>query len=190
MLESDLSLTQLVNPTVTPSDYHHDVTIGSAEDERFPGLFAQNSAIAGLGLFTEQPFSPNDIIITFRGQVYDYDEIEEGGDLDHHCIQIGDRTYLGPSGGIDDYTNHSCNQNAGVRLVEGGVQLVAIKPITAREEVTFDYATCMDEDTFEMDCNCGSKDCRGRIRDFKYLPDELKTYYRELGIILDFLKDK
>lgn len=63
---------------------------------------------------------------------------------------------------------------------------MAIKDIEKGEEITWDYSTTMDEDIWEMDCNCGSKKCRKRIRDFKYLPKEIKERYVKLGIVPDY----
>jgi hypothetical protein len=41
----------------------------------------------------------------------------------------------------------------------------------------------MDEDDFEMPCRCGAPNCRGLVRDFKHLPDDLKSRYASLGIV-------
>jgi hypothetical protein len=48
----------------------------------------------------------------------------------------------------------------------------------------------MDEDEWEMDCKCKSKNCRKRIRDFKYLPKEIQEKYLRLGIIPKYCKKK
>jgi len=45
----------------------------------------------------------------------------------------------------------------------------------------------MAEDYWEMDCRCGAKNCRGKIRDFKYLPRDLQERYINLGIVPDFV---
>jgi len=53
---------------------------------------------------------------------------------------------MGPSGGVDDFFNHSCDPNAGLQIDGQKVWLVAIKNITQGEEITWDYSTTMDED--------------------------------------------
>ncbi|HZZ43123.1 MAG TPA: hypothetical protein VFE58_09305, partial [Tepidisphaeraceae bacterium] len=63
------------------------------------------------------------------------------------------------------------------------VELVAIRDIEEGEELYFDYSTTMDEDDFEMVCRCGTKGCRGVVRDFKHLPGELKKRYVGLGVV-------
>ncbi|MBI2670644.1 hypothetical protein HYX18_01530 [Candidatus Woesearchaeota archaeon] len=54
-------------------------------------------------------------------------------------------------------------------------------------EITFGYSTFMDENGWEMDCNCESKNCRKRIKGFKYLPKEIQQRYLTLGIVPEFI---
>jgi len=56
-------------------------------------------------------------------------------------------------------TNHSCEPNAAVR----GGALVAWSCIKAGEEITIDYKRTESKLAAPFDCNCGSKNCRGRI---------------------------
>lgn len=101
------------------------------------------------------------------------------------AVQVGPDRYLGASGGADDCVNHSCDPNAGLVVRDDGrdVRLVAVRDIAAGEEICFDYSTTMDEDDFELDCACGAAACRGRVRDFKHLPDALKRKYAALGVV-------
>jgi GNAT superfamily N-acetyltransferase len=99
------------------------------------------------------------------------------------ALQIGPDLYVGESGEMDDCVNHSCEPNAGLRINGTDVRLYALRDISDGEQITFDYSTTMDEDDFEFDCLCGSSICRGRIRDFKHLPAEIKRKYATLGIV-------
>ena len=92
-----------------------------------------------------------------------YDEVED------HYVQIDRNLYMGPSGGADDFFNHSCNPNAGLKIKGRDVFIVAIKNILKGNEVAWDYSTTMDETDWEMTCACGSRNCRHRIRDFRFL---------------------
>ena len=65
--------------------------------------------------------------------------------------------------------------------------LVAIKNIQKGEEITLDYSTTMDEDDWELDCQCPSKNCRKKIRDFKYVPKEVQRRYIILGIVPKYI---
>ena len=102
------------------------------------------------------------------------------------ALQIGPDLYIGESGQPDDFVNHSCDPNAGLRIDGSDVCLIAIRDIEPGEQITFDYSTTMDEDDFEFDCLCGSPRCRGRIRDFKHLPTADKQRYARLGVVPEY----
>ncbi len=99
------------------------------------------------------------------------------------ALQIGPDLYIGESGQADDFVNHCCEPNAGMRIEGTDVRLIAMADISIGEQILFDYSTTMDEDDFEFDCLCGSPVCRGRIRDFKHLPPDLRTKYNKLGVV-------
>lgn len=80
--------------------------------------------------------------------------------------------------------NHSCNPNSGI--VKNSI-LIAIEDIFAGEEICYDYSTTMMENYWTMVCKCGSKDCRGVIKDFHLLPETVKKRYLKLGIVQEFI---
>ena len=59
----------------------------------------------------------------------------------------------------------------------GRTRILALRRIAAGEEVTIDYSTNVGWDGFVMECRCGSADCRGTIRSYSYLSNELKGRY-------------
>lgn len=105
----------------------------------------------------------------------------------HHYMQIGPKLYLGPSGGLDDLVNHSCNPNSGVRFQKGQIALVAIRDIRIGEEVTWDYATTSFASSWSMQCRCCSPRCRSLIGDFTELPEAIQHRYRALGVLPPYL---
>lgn len=142
----------------------------------------------GKGVFAQNNFSMGEIVMRFRGRVYNRSELPNPYDVvEDHYVQIGENSYLGPSGGIDDFVNHSCNPNCGLKILATNIFLFAIKNIKTGQEVTWDYSTTMDEDDWEIDCNCGARNCRKRIRDFKYLSPKIKRRYMELGIVPKYI---
>ncbi|MBU0459203.1 MAG: SET domain-containing protein [Nanoarchaeota archaeon] len=141
----------------------------------------------GKAVFANKDFKKGEEIIEFRGKIFDYNEIDDNSYEDEHCIQIGKRTYIGPSGELDDFINHSCNPNSGIKVIGKRVILITIKDIKEGEEITWDYSTALNEDHWEMDCMCQSKNCRKRIRDFKYLPKEIQQKYIKLGIVPKYI---
>ena len=71
---------------------------------------------------------------------------------------------------------------------DGTMYVTAIEPITKGDEITFDYSTILaDDNIWEMDCNCGEKTCRTRIKKFSSLPKRLKETYIRLGIVPKYI---
>jgi SET domain-containing protein len=138
--------------------------------------------IAGRGVFAAEPLAAAARLIRFTGPL-----------LRHHqttpqtlAVQIGPDLYLGSSGGMDDYVNHSCQPNAGLRIMGLHCELISLRAIAGGEEICFDYSTTMDEDDFEMPCRCQTEVCREIIRDFKQLPMQLKQQYAKLGVVPEY----
>ena len=133
----------------------------------------------GRGVFADEAILTGAEIMHYSGPLLSYSETSPNT----LALQIGPNLYIGESGNADDFVNHSCEPNAGMRIKALEVKLIAIREIAAGEQITFDYSTTMDEDDFEFQCLCGSPACRGIIRDFKHLPAELRRRYVELNIV-------
>jgi len=141
----------------------------------------------GKGIFINKEFKKDDKIFEFTGQFFSFDQLPTPyNEVEDHYVQIGEDLYMGPSGKEDDFLNHSCEPNSGLKINGKEVFLVAIRDIKKEEEITWDYSTTMDEGEFEMDCNCGSENCRKIIGDFKHLPEKLKQEYIQLGIVPEY----
>ncbi|MCX5812827.1 MAG: SET domain-containing protein-lysine N-methyltransferase [Proteobacteria bacterium] len=163
-------------------------------DKSLPDLILKD-AKHGKGVFAGRKFKAGEMIIEFKGNFMTYEEQADLCLVEDRYVQVGHNLFMGPSGDIDDYINHSCNPNAALIIpagdaVRGGVALIALREINEDEEITFDYSTTMDEDDWEMDCGCGSEKCRKRIRDFKYLPEDTQEKYIRLGIVPDYIMKK
>ena len=140
----------------------------------------------GLGLFAAQDIPKGTVILTFTGRIVEADDpmhrTEEAGKL----VQIDDRLYLYPDQPAV-FANHSCTPNAGIKQT---TKLTALRDIAADEQICFDYSTTMDEDDWTMECACGAANCRGLIKDFKYLPQELREKYLALRVVQPFIARK
>ncbi|MBI2655424.1 SET domain-containing protein-lysine N-methyltransferase [Candidatus Woesearchaeota archaeon] len=147
----------------------------------------------GKGVFANKNFKRGDSILQFEGKILDDNDIEIDTYEDEYCIQIGKRAYLGPSGKLDDFVNHSCSPNCGIKKTKEKLLLVALRTIKKSEELAFDYSTWADYSTsmkghlWKMHCNCGSKNCRRIIKDFRYLPAALKKKYIKSGIVPNYI---
>jgi uncharacterized protein len=133
----------------------------------------------GRGVFTDEPVPAETLIIRFTGPFLCHAETTART----YALQIGPDLYIGASGGPDDFINHSCEPNAGLRIEGTIADLYSIRDIQAGEEILFDYATTLDEDDFTMACQCGSPSCRKVIGDAKYLPENVWKRYESLGIL-------
>lgn len=152
-------------------------------------VYISDTVNTGKGMFTRVPISQNEIISKFEGDLFTCQEILKiGKDFLDCCLQIDNDLYMKQK--TLDFINHSCNPNCWIQIKGQRAFLVAFREIQKGEELTFDYSTTMDEDYWEMDCNCQSINCRKRIRDFKYLPEEIQENYIQKGIIPKYILEK
>ena len=138
----------------------------------------------GLGVFTDMNIPANVPILEFGGEVYNK-EIPPGQDV----LQIGPNIYLSPSGNIGDKVKHSCSPNCHVHIVGTRAFLYSTYVIVADTELTFDYSANSTDttDSWQMQCNCGSFNCRKIISGFHYLSDSVKDEYKQKGLIPLFM---
>ena len=135
--------------------------------------------ISGRGVFALQAMESGRELLRYEGPHLTYAQTTP----QTLAVQIGPDLYLGESGRMDDFVNHSCEPNAGLVINGLDVRLIAIRSIAVGEEICFDYSTTMDEDDFEMKCLCGRPTCRGLVRDFKHLSADLRRKYITLGVV-------
>jgi hypothetical protein len=145
----------------------------------------------GQAVFAAAPFAQGETICRVAGRRYARERVpaQLSGRADRY-VQVAPGEYLGPSGSLDDLVNHSCAPNAGLRFADGRVELVAIRPIAAGEEIAWDYSTSLAaDDGWQMACRCGAPECRGTIGAFASLPPERQAWYRARGLVAPHLLD-
>ena len=142
----------------------------------------------GKGVFAKVHFPSWQVILEFKGDIIKKADVKNFGEV----LQITDNTYLGSSGSIDDYINHSCDPNCGLRIVGNRALLVSLYDIPAGTEITFDYSTSSNDkkDDWELECACGSIKCRKKISGYQYLDKEIKSYYESKGVVPEYLVNK
>jgi hypothetical protein len=141
----------------------------------------------GKAVFAREGFAAGDSIVRFSGRRVSADRLRAATGSADRFVQVAPDAYLGPSGRVDDLINHSCDPNAGLRFTDGGVFLVALRPIAAGEEIAWDYSTTLADESWRMICECGAPDCRGVIGAFAGLPEAQQRRYRELGVVPSYL---
>jgi len=136
----------------------------------------------GPQVFALEKILGDEIVLDLKGPLRLRHELPGAGAVDKY-LQVGDYLYLE----LDELTNginHSCDPNAAVISDDPPhVFLAALRDIEPGEEITYDYSLTMLDDDWEAPCICGSTICRGKIQEFRFLPEAVKERYRALGIV-------
>lgn len=154
-------------------------------------MYLAETAARGIGVFAAREFSVGEVItMDFDGDYYEqvvsYEELRERNISLMYPLQVGRNRFRIPSGSIDDFMNHSCESNAGIRLYPHGSITLAIRHIKIHEEITYDYSTYMNNPHEQIICHCGATNCRRVIGNFTDLPKELQKRYLALKIVGEF----
>lgn len=154
----------------------------------------------GLGVFATCDIPINTAISVFGGPLLTNEEMNNSNYQKDHSIQIDSDLWLGPSGELDDYFNHSCDANCALYSIKidnnddiktkNKIVLVTLTDIKKNEELTFDYSCYMIDEPAMKPCKCKSKKCRGIIDIFPSLSKELQKEYIKLGIVPNFILNK
>lgn len=148
------------------------------------------SPIHGRGLFAREPFARGEVVCVKGGYVFDLATLKsQPGWYCSAEIQVAEDLFIGPLSeeereGSMVFSNHSCEPNIGVR---GQIVFVAMREVSAGEELTHDWATT-DDDDYQLDCNCGAPTCRKVITGQDWRKPELQEKYR--GYFSAFLAEK
>jgi hypothetical protein len=132
----------------------------------------------GFAVFCIQAIEKDELLAIWSGEILSLEQVESlSAEERSHTVQIDEGFFLGPAGPADasECINHSCNPNAGIR---GQISLVAMRPIDAGEEITFDYAMTDGTAFDEFPCACGALSCRGRVSGGDWQLPGLWTRYR------------
>lgn len=143
----------------------------------------------GRGIFTRRNFAPQEVVFKITGTMMTCNEED---DMDEetraNTYRYDEQFYISPKERIGDFLNHSCDPNA--KVVKRGKSLFieAIKSIPKGKEVFIDYSTIIaSDDSWKMNCNCGSKRCRMIIGMFKSLPKEIREKYISFDIVPSYI---
>jgi SET domain-containing protein len=148
------------------------------------------SSIQGRGLFAIESIEKGEIVCIKGGHIFSRTTLQEVTEsLGPAEIQIAEDLFIGPLSehereGSMIFSNHSCEPNIGVR---GQIVFVAMRDIVAGEELTHDWATT-DDDTYEMECNCGASACRKAITGQDWRRKDLQEKYK--GYMSWYLTEK
>ena len=138
----------------------------------------------GLGVFANRDIGKGEVILLIEGPPITFAETKRRGPRECMAIQVDLGSYIDtqPPG---VFVNHSCAPNAGIKHNR---YLVALRRIPKGDEIGYDYSTTMEEHSFTMTCRCGAPSCRGVVRDFSTLPENLQQWYLDQGIVMHFIR--
>ncbi len=149
-------------------------------------MFTIQSCRFGRGLFATKNISKGETILMISGHIITQDNVDQRSEKEaNNALQINEDLYLEleePS----VLVNHSCNPNAGIKEDKF---LIAIKDISAGEEISWDYSTSVDTG-WTMPCHCEEKECRKIVEDFESLPNKVQQKYMQQEIVLEYIKKK
>lgn len=147
---------------------------------RSPKTEVCQSKIHGRGLFANADIAKGAVVAVKGGHIVNGETLrrEITPRLGPVEIQIGDDLFIAP---VTDeelelsmlYTNHACDPNIGLR---GEVTFVAMRDISAGEELTHDWAMT-DDDDYLVECNCGARNCRKTLTGKDWQRPELQKKY-------------
>ena len=150
-----------------------------ARSYRSPVYEIRVSRIHGRGAYSLEPIRKGEILAIRSGSVVNYDEARRrDSTLGGFSMHVERGFFLCPDDldNVDEigvFFNHSCQPNVGIR---NQITFVALRDISADEELTFDYATNVSF-PFSFSCTCGSLDCRRIITGNDWLLPELQDRY-------------
>lgn len=133
----------------------------------------------GFGFFAIDDIKKDEIVAIRSGHIVELNEaIRLDREVGDFSLQISEEYFLCPKSkeelkDIALYINHSCNPNVGM---DGQINYVAMRDIKKGEELCLDYAVAMNTE-YELNCNCGAKNCRGTITGFDWKKKEIQERY-------------
>jgi uncharacterized protein len=141
---------------------------------------AISSRIAGRGLFATEQIGAGEIVAVKGGHIVTTTQLRQLEDpLQNSEIQIADGLHLAAIAPEEYepvmlFINHSCEPNVGFA---GNIVLIAMRAVSAGEELTTDYALFDDYDG-QMTCFCNTASCRRVIDGHAWRRADLQRKYR------------
>jgi hypothetical protein len=129
-------------------------------------------------LFVTRSFSEGELISDFSAGTI-------AAEPTYLTVQVGEGKHITLVPEFLQYINHSCEPN--VFFDTTRLQLLALRKISAGEELSFFYPSTEWEMTQSFHCYCGHASCLGDIRGAAFLSEEARKKYRFTDFIQDML---
>lgn len=149
----------------------HIIGEGIARHQRGRKPFVmKGNSIAGYGIYATRPIREGEIIFKGEGRAQriitkrfvdrNWNE-DEKLHFRRYAYPVSEELFILWDDDPSEWApqNHSCDPNTAF----DGLNVLALKDIKEREELTLDYARFLDENMEPFQCCCGSATCRGMI---------------------------
>jgi uncharacterized protein len=151
------------------------------QNKKMETFYYKDTEKYGKSIFSARKFKKDDVIFTICGSITKNPSF--------FTVPIDYDLYIDPEFSAGKNLNHSCNPSCGIK---NRTRVVAMRDLEKDEEITIDYAMIVpryDNSKLKQDiqCNCGSNDCRGKFGSYEELPEQLREKYK--GYISDYLTD-
>ncbi|MFH4983630.1 hypothetical protein AB6A40_010339 [Gnathostoma spinigerum] len=138
-------------------------------------VYLARSKIQGLGLYAARDIEMNSMIIEYKGEVIrsEVGEIREkryeAQNRGVYMFRIDSERLIDATmaGGLARYINHSCDPNCTTKILNAGptpddkkIIIIANRPISAGEELTYDYQFDIEDTADKLACLCGAPNCQ------------------------------
>jgi len=136
----------------------------------------RRSGVHGKGVFAVQDIAEGETLIEYVGEVVSWQEAQDRHPHDpsqpNHTFYFhvdDDRVIDANHGGNSSrWINHSCDPNCMADEDGGRIFIKALRPISAGEELSYDYGLIIEERytkklKAEYPCWCGADNCRGTL---------------------------
>jgi SET domain-containing protein len=126
-------------------------------------LVVRPSRIHAVGVFTTTPVRKGARIVEYVGPRLSPEEANRlyDGAPRTYLYGLEDGKTIIDGEGMGAYLNHSCDPNCEVNESKNRVWILALRDISAGEELLWDYSLYDDDDP--APCHCGSPKCRGTM---------------------------
>jgi len=141
-------------------------------------IIAETSKIHGKGVFIDEPSTKGSLVAHIKGNILTVKKqllhTPEEALMNPDWVGISMSYWIDPAVPFK-FLNHSCDPTCGIK---GKKCLISLKDLKVGDEITIDYSTVEGNPHWQMNCSCGSNNCRGIIKSVAYLPKPLfKKYY-------------
>lgn len=139
------------------------------------------------GLFAQRDFETNDVVLKFEGKPISKKELDKDYTKEEQAfvLQVGADIYLDLKGEPTYFINHSCNPNCKIVIAVNNAFLIALRPITADDQLFFDYSLSSTDtpEDWIMKCACDRFACRKDISGFNHMPNKIKEEFIEKKMV-------